>query len=353
MVIRSGKFPKRYVVYLIAVVYLFCDLYWFKGPLYRRVEYRQGAELRAQREIKEGRWVARVNMRPLTRQQLDLAAEIYMYRRGEKPEELSEVAVRITRRAVMQQLVNDELVRQYALADKFTPDSKAVEKRMAAFRSQFENAEMMEQRLASQKMSEEELASLIHQHVSQQLWLEKRISPAVQVDDQEASKWYEDNRDNDEASGFAVAEIIRARHIFISTVEEDSVAKKELIDDIYRKLADEKLDFAELAEAYSEDERTKTMAGDLGWFSRNRMPEDFIEQVFPLQPGAVSQPFRTSLGWHIAEVTDRKAPRDLTFEELKPEIIAWLKNIKREGLVQIFLLKLRKASNIEIYPENF
>jgi len=350
---KPGTFPKRYAVYVIAVIYLFCDLYWLKGPLYRKVEYRRGGDTRARQAIKDGQWVARVNMRPLTLQQLDLATAIFLYRRGDKAEDISESSLRITRRAVMQQLVNDELVRQYAIAEKYKPDPQVVEKRIAAFKNQFENADAMKQRLASQKMSEEELKDLIHQHVTQQLWLEKRISPAVQVDEEEAREWYKKNRNNEEASGLVVPEIIRARHIFISTVEEDNEARKAVIDDVYNQLIEEKLSFAELAKAHSEDERTKTLGGDLGWFSRKRMPEDFIKHVFALQQGATSEPFHTTLGWHIVEVSDRKSPRDLTFEELEPEIVAWLKNKRRKEVLHIFLLKLRKASNIEIYPENF
>jgi parvulin-like peptidyl-prolyl isomerase len=350
---RSGKFPKRYLVYLIAVVYLFCDLYWLKGPLYRRVEYRGGAAARAQRAIEEGRWVATVNTHPLTRPQLDLATAIYIYRRGETADEMSAVATRTTRRAVMQQLVNDELVRQYALAEEFIPDPQAVERRVAAFKDQFDDEGAMDERLAAQGLSREELEELIHQHVAQQLWLEKRISPAVQVEDQEALDWYEKNRGNPEATGFAVPDIVRARHIFISTIENDGEERKTLIDGIYRQLIEGKRPFAELAGVHSEDERSKKKGGDLGWFGRHRMPEDFIERIFSLQLGETSPPFHSSLGWHIVELTGRKPARDLSFEEMKPEIVAWLENNKREEVLRIFLLKLRKASNIVIYPQNF
>lgn len=350
---RSGKFPKRYLVYLIAVVYLFCDLYWLKGPLYRRVEYRAGATARAQRAVEEGRWVATVNTRPLTRAQLDLATAIYIYRRGERADEMSPVAMRTTRRAVMQQLVNDELVRQYALAEQFEPDPQAVEKRVAAFKDQFGNEAAMDEHLAAQGLTRQQLQELIHQHVAQQLWLEKRINPAVQVDDQEASDWYQKNRDNPEAQGFTVPDIVRARHIFISTIEDAGEERKTLIDEIYRQLIEEKRPFAELASVHSEDERSKKKGGDLGWFGRQRMPQDFSERIFSLQPGETSPPFQSSLGWHIVELTDRKPARDLSFEEMKPEIVAWLENNKRQEVLRIFLLKLRKASNIVIYPQNF
>ncbi len=349
---RSGKFPKRYAIYLIAVIYLFCDLIWLKGPISRRVEYSKNADLRSRQAIKDGHWVATVNTRPLTRQQLDLTTRIYLFRRGEKAEELSEAAMRITRRAVMQQLINDELVKQYSKAEQFKADPAAVKIRLAEFASQFENPHAMKERMAAQKLSQQDLSKLIHQHVTQQLWLEKRISPAVLVDEQAAREWYEKNRNDVEAHGFSVPDLIRARHIFISTVEENTETQKSLIEDVHRQLTVEKTDFAELARQHSEDERSKLKGGDLGWFSRKRMPQDFIKQVFPLKQGEVSRPFRTTLGWHIVEITDKKKKQTLTFEELKPEIIAWLKNQRSKEVLQIFLLKLRKASNIIIYPEN-
>ena len=169
----SGKFPTRYAVYVIALTYLFCDIYWLKGPISRRVDYRNNGDQRSQQAIKDGHWVATVNTHPLTRQQLDLTTRIYLYRRGSKPEDLSESSMRITRRAVMQQMINDELVKQYARAEQFKADRTALEKRIAAFKKQFKDAAALEQRRTEQGLSEQQLADLLRQHVTQQLWLEK------------------------------------------------------------------------------------------------------------------------------------------------------------------------------------
>ncbi|MCF6314538.1 MAG: peptidylprolyl isomerase [Verrucomicrobiales bacterium] len=349
---RRRKFPKRYAIYLVAVLYLFCDLVWLNGPISRRVTYHKNAKQRVRQAVKEGRWVATVNTHPITREQLDLSTAIYLYRRGDKPEELSESSLRITRRAVMQELINDTLVTQYAKAEKFAPPAEAVDKALTQFKNQFENEQDQQRRMQAQKLSQEELRQRITQHVTDQLWLEKRIRPAVGVDEAAALAWYEKNHNNPEAQGFTVPDIIRARQIFISTVEEDGEDRKKLIDDIARQLKEGERDFAELAAEYSEDERSKTVGGDLGWFSARRMPADFAEQVFKLEVAEVSEPFRSKLGWHLVEVTDKKEARELSFEELKPEIIAWLENQRRAEVLQIFMLKLRKASNIIIYPEN-
>lgn len=64
-------------------------------------------------------------------------------------------------------------------------------------------------------------------------------------------------------------------------------------------------DFAELAEAMSEDEGSAASGGDLGTFARGRMVPPFEEAAFALEPGEVSQPVLTRFGWHLIKLEER------------------------------------------------
>ena len=55
-------------------------------------------------------------------------------------------------------------------------------------------------------------------------------------------------------------------------------------------------------------------AGDLGYISRGSLDEAFDRVVFGLAPGEISEVFRTSLGYHIAVVYDRRPEETLSFE---------------------------------------
>ena len=59
------------------------------------------------------------------------------------------------------------------------------------------------------------------------------------------------------------------------------------------------------------------------------MALEFIAEIRKLPVGKVSKPFRSHLGFHIAQVTEIKAPRLLTFEEVRPEISSIIANERR------------------------
>jgi peptidyl-prolyl cis-trans isomerase SurA len=58
-------------------------------------------------------------------------------------------------------------------------------------------------------------------------------------------------------------------------------------------------DFATLARDYSDDTGSAEVGGDLGYFSRGSMVPEFEEVAFGLSPGDVSEPVKTSFGYHI------------------------------------------------------
>jgi len=60
-------------------------------------------------------------------------------------------------------------------------------------------------------------------------------------------------------------------------------------------------DFAELARQYSDDVATRDKGGDLGDFGRGTMLAAFEDVAFRLQPGEVSEVFRTEVGYHIVQ----------------------------------------------------
>lgn len=80
-------------------------------------------------------------------------------------------------------------------------------------------------------------------------------------------------------------------------------------------------DFYKLAVEYSEDPGTSQKGGDLGFFERRRMVQQFDSVAFSLKPGEISDIVRTPFGFHIIKVTDIKPlpPFEKEKEELKNE----------------------------------
>ncbi len=95
-------------------------------------------------------------------------------------------------------------------------------------------------------------------------------------------------------------EQIHARHILL----DDQAAAQAALDRINKGE-----DFATVAKEVSTDTATKDQGGDLGWFPRGQMTEEFENAAFALQPGQVSGLVETTYGYHIIKVEEREANR--------------------------------------------
>lgn len=85
----------------------------------------------------------------------------------------------------------------------------------------------------------------------------------------------------------------------------DEIEAKREIDDIYT-LYKEGINFDTLAMTYSQDGTSLRDGGNLGFVKMGKLEPEMENVVFSLEEGEVSEPFQTSLGWHIAKVTDIK-----------------------------------------------
>ena len=86
--------------------------------------------------------------------------------------------------------------------------------------------------------------------------------------------------------------------------------------------------------------------GDLGWFPRGEMVDEFDAVVFALRVGAISDIFRTPFGFHIATVLERKPAGVRPFKEVETDITAAILNEKRQKAVENFLDRLRARADI-------
>lgn len=131
------------------------------------------------------------------------------------------------------------------------------------------------------------------------------------------------------------AEFVRARQIFC----KDQAACQAALD---RLMAGE--DFAALAAELSEDSSTKDQGGDLGWITRGSLLSQELEAVvFSQALGERSAVVQSELGYHVVEVLERDAARELSDEQLMP---------LREKRVLEWLDGRRKAAKIDIYIED-
>ena len=146
--------------------------------------------------------------------------------------------------------------------------------------------------------------------------------------DEELKKAYAD-----EAARYVVPEKRRASHILISLPagpsEDQSKEALAKIQDIARQ-AQAGADFAGLAKKSSADSATAAQGGDLGEIRRGVLPKELEDAVYVLKPGEVSQPIRTTYGYHLVKLTAYTAEKRKSFAEVRKELVEAVRHRRGE-----------------------
>lgn len=131
----------------------------------------------------------------------------------------------------------------------------------------------------------------------------------------------------------ALGDEVRARHIVVATEEEAAA----LIADL-----EGGADFAALARERSLDRATAPLGGEVGWFTRAMMTPSFSRAAFNIEPGNTASPFETEFGWHVLEVTGRRATQKVPFSEVSDDIESFL----RRRTIETTLRELEEESQV-------
>ncbi len=137
------------------------------------------------------------------------------------------------------------------------------------------------------------------------------------------------------------------RHILIKTnLPSDDQPARQLLMSIRQQLV-EGADFATLAEKYSQDAGTAKKGGDVGWPGPGVLVPQFEQAMNGLPPHAISQPVKTSYGWHLIQVLERRQVNDS--EQFKEnQVKGMIYQREFEQATDVWLQQLRHDSYVKI-----
>lgn len=102
-------------------------------------------------------------------------------------------------------------------------------------------------------------------------------------------------------------------------------------------------DFGQTARTESDDLETAKKGGTLGPLSSGQLPPEIEAVVSKLQPGQVSEPVRTQLGYHIFAIGTP------TFDDLKPMLLQRV----QQQVAQEEMKRLEAAAKVDLDPTYF
>ncbi len=156
------------------------------------------------------------------------------------------------------------------------------------------------------------------------------------LSDASLKKFYEANLDQ-----FQVGERVRASHVlFKDPAQAEDAARK----------ARAGMPFEELMRAAAAE---GGVTADLGMVERGKFDKAFEDAVFNSPPNSVVGPVKSSYGFHVIRVGERKPAGLQPFEEVKEQIASELREQAQREAFDELLTRIRKQAKIEfmVKPE--
>jgi peptidyl-prolyl cis-trans isomerase SurA len=143
---------------------------------------------------------------------------------------------------------------------------------------------------------------------------------------------------------------VRSRHILIkpSIILSEEKARSMLAGFV-KDLRAGTADFAQLAKEHSEDPGSALKGGEYDWTDPTTYVPAFRDTLLALEKNEISEPFRSTFGWHIVQLLDKRvADKTDLAKKNRAHGILYNRKFKEESLR--WMNEMREQANIDIFP---
>ncbi len=250
-------------------------------------------------------------------------------------------------RKALDALIDEKVLDQELREAKITIDDKQVDASVQEVMKRYNfTADQFAQAVANEGLSLSDYREQMRKQLGRYQLLREKVSKLVKVSDADVRSEY-DRMAREEGKELEV----HVRHIVVqvpANAPQDEVDKAYAVAKaISIEARQAGVDFAELAKKRSQGSSAAD-GGDLGFFRHGAMVPAFEKVAFSLKPGEVSDPVRTSLGWHVLKLEETRAIGLLPLAELKPQIEEKLRREQGERASVQYVKQLRAAAVVDI-----
>ena len=192
----------------------------------------------------------------------------------------------------------------------------------------------------------ERQARLYRENLLIQSYLDRELKKRI-ITEQAAKKHYEKNKDK-----YMTPMMVRAANILIKVAPdaspEDRQAARERAEAVLKRVRKGE-DFAALAREFSEDEVTAKRGGDMSYLPPGRLPPELDTVVFSMEKeGEVSDVVESRMGYHVLKCLGRKKPQQVSYNQVREQILESLGPSNRRAAYQDLAQELREARSVRI-----
>jgi foldase protein PrsA len=232
-------------------------------------------------------------------------------------------------RTILQQLVQETLIQQYAKNNNITVTDAEIDARENQIKANFP-AGSWDEMLKARGLTEADVRAAL----KEQVILDKALAKDVTITPAQIKSYFEKNH-----TSFDKPEQVTARHILVPNLAMANQVEADLKSG---------QSFAYLAKKYSTDPGSKDKGGELGSFRRGQMVPAFDKYAFSAPIGQISPPIRSPFGYHIIQVESRTPGQKGTLASATPQIEETLRQQQEAPLIQPFLQGLQQKAKIVV-----
>lgn len=248
-------------------------------------------------------------------------------------------------------VISQEVIYQKAVEEGKIATEEEITQAMEDDKSNYDTDEAYQEAIKENYGSEEDYKAEVERSLTINNYLDE-LQNSVKITDDEIQQYYDANKDS-----FVEEAGANMKHILVridsSKAADDANYESECEEKAkeIKKQLDEGADFDELMAQYQEEDPNKETyaAEDLGFVAYNNAnyDQDFLKGAAGVKEGEISDPVKSSFGWHIIKVEGITEERTKTLDEVKDMITSTLSNNGLQQKVE----ELKNAATIERHED--
>lgn len=231
--------------------------------------------------------------------------QLKMAMRRSSPSQRSSEQMQETQRKLIRGFARQHALRGEAKAQNIDVEPSRVSARLKKLKQRYKSEKQFRKQLARNNLTVDSVRSMLADRLRQRVLQQQMAEDYAEPSPEEIESYSKENRR------------IRAQHILLKVGQNAPQSKVDSVRQAATALVDsakmESVNFADLARRHSQGPTAKK-GGDLGFFTRNQMVDEFSEAAYALSDSGdvAPEPVRTQYGFHVIRLTNPGEPMDTT-----------------------------------------